>query len=129
MMPPSQPPSYLSWHSGLEYKPDAEIILLSLLATFAYHLILHLPHELFLLQLQNGNSNMQKNIFKIPLPLPLCLGKHFTLQISVPLGANVKSVELVERTRLPWLRQSRSDPGSVSDHLWEFLKTTAFIGA
>ena len=33
---------------GAEYKPNAETILLSLLATFAYHLILHLPHELFL---------------------------------------------------------------------------------
>lgn len=56
-----------------EYKPSAEMILLSHLATFAYHLILHLLYELFLWELQNGNSNMQKNIFKISLPLSASL--------------------------------------------------------
>ena len=104
-----------------EYKPSAEMILLSHLATFAYHLILHLPHYFF------GSCRMatairRKTFLKfLYLCLPLCLGRHFTLLISVPLGANVKSLELVESTRVPCLRKSRFDPRSIPYHLCEFL--------
>ena len=49
--------------------------LLSLLAVPADHHIHYLPQKLFLLQLHNSNSSIGRNILRIPLPLPLCLGK------------------------------------------------------
>lgn len=75
----------------VEYKPSAEMTLLSLLVTPADHLTLHLPHELFLFQLQI--SSIQRNTFKIPPSPPLCLGKDLTLRISISFGVNVKSRE------------------------------------
>ena len=74
-------------------KPSAQRTLPSLLATPVEHLILRLPQELFLLQLQNSSSSVRRNTLKIPPSLPLCLGKYLALHISASLGVSVKSVD------------------------------------
>lgn len=94
-------------------EPSAKRTLLSLLATPAQHLILHLPHEFFLLHLQDSNGNIQRNVFHISSPSASLPWKISHLAYLCITCGQCQQYRPIERTRLPWLRKYRADPCSL----------------